>query len=265
MRISSFSFFSILLVLLTIGSGAYAFDPSKVVHEEASTEDVFDLFFDFRKDGRESDAVSVLEYAADNGDFAAQWKLARIYETGDGVERDPLKAFNFFQKIASRYASARPNTANWQFSASALVALGNYYRRGIPGTWVKPDRASARMMYTTAATIFRHPDAEFELGRMQLQKGGAFGMGIRGIANLGKAHRKGHIGATAVLGYAIFNGDHVERNPVRGLVLLGQARHRADVENFDWISEMHDEAMSLATPQERAAAATQLNLQLASD
>ena len=184
---------------------------------------------------------------------------------GDGVERDPLKAFNFFQKIASRYTTARPNTANWQFSASALVALGNYYRRGIPNTWVKPDPVSAKMMYTTAATIFRHPDAEFELGRMQLQKGGAFGTGIRGIANLGKAHRKGHVGATAVLGYAIFNGDHVERDPVRGLVLLGKARHRADAENFGWISEMHDEAMSLATPEERAAAAGQLSLQLASD
>ena len=260
MRISSASlFFVVALIAMPLGSGkAYALDASSVLGEEARSTTVFQLFFGFLREGKEDDAVGVLKYAADQGDSAAQWKLARLYEVGDsGVKRDPLEAFKMYERIASAYPLARPDTPQWQFSANALVALGNYYRKGIPGTLVSVDHGKAQMMYTTAAMVFRHPDAQFELGRMQIENDQVFGQGRLGVRNLGLAHEKGHVGAEALLGYAFIEGVHAKRDVVRGLVMLRSALQRAEPREREWISALHDEAYALARPEDRAQAVNQ--------
>ncbi|HEY0236041.1 MAG TPA: sel1 repeat family protein, partial [Afipia sp.] len=45
-------------------------------------------------------ALSTLQYAADDGHPAAQWKLGRMYADGIVVPRDDLRAFDYFSKIA---------------------------------------------------------------------------------------------------------------------------------------------------------------------
>ena len=221
---------------------------------------MFELFFGFWKEGKRDDAVDVLKYAADKGNSAAQWKLAKLYERGDeGFERDPLAAFKMYERIVSSYPVAHPDTPQWQFSADSLVALGNYYRQGIPGTLVLPDPVKARMMYTTAAMVFRHPAAQFELGRMQIENDEGFGQGRLGVRNLTLAYDKGHVGAEALLGYAFFEGVHAKRDAVRGLVMLGNALRRAGPRDREWIAPLHDEAYALARPDERATAVGQIN------
>lgn len=249
-----------VFVLLAFGPAvpAYASDVPTAVDGHAGSAKIFKFFFSFRKDGKEEEAVSVLEYAAENGNSAAQWKLGRMYQIGDGVAQDSLAAFKIFQKIAARYPEARPNSPEWQFSADALVALGSYYRTGIPQTRVRVDLNQARIMYTTAAMVFRHPVAQFELGRMQLANDKGFGKGRRGIRNLGLAYEKGHVGAEALLGYAIFEGELINRDSVRGLIMLGNARRRASPQDLTWISQLHEEAYSLARPDERTAAVAAL-------
>lgn len=239
-------------------TAASAFDASQITKEEAGSTKIFEFFFNFRKDGKKDEAIEVLKYAAEQGNSAAQWKLARIYQTGDGVQKDPLEAFKIFQDIARNYPFARPNTPSWQFSANALVALGDYYHSGITGTIIAPNESQASVMYTTAAMVFRHPDAQFKLGRMQLKNEKGFGQARSGIRNLGLAVEKGHAGAEALLGYSIFEGVHVEHDPVRGLVMLGKAKRRATQEELEWILPLHDEAYALATPQDRATAIQQL-------
>src|SRR4051794_31077714 len=44
--------------------------------------------------GQTAKGINALEYAADQGHAAAQWKLGRIYAEGDGVKRDDLRAFD---------------------------------------------------------------------------------------------------------------------------------------------------------------------------
>ena len=240
------------------GNSARAFDASKIVKDDTPSNKIFEFFFKFRKDGKKEEAFEVLKYAADHGNPAAQWKLARIYQTGDGVEPDPLLAFGMFQKIAAAYPLAHPNTPNWQFSADALVALGDYYKKGIRGTNVTADRQKAKMMYTTAAMVFRHPSAQFELGRMQLLDTQGFGQQRQGIRNLTLAYQKGHVGAEALLGYATFEGEYINRDPIRGLVMLGNAMKRAQGAESEWIRPLHDEAYALAAPDQRIAAIQQL-------
>lgn len=262
MRISSKSLYVgfALTVLPFLAGNAHALDASKVLGDNTKSSAVFELFFGFMKDGKKDDAVDVLKYAADHGNSAAQWKLAKMYELGEeGIAQDSLAAFKMYERIAASYPLARPHTPQWQFSADALVALGNYYRKGIPGTLVFADPRKARMMYTTAAMVFRHPAAQFELGRMQIENDKVFGQGRLGVRNLGLAHEKGHVGAEALLGYAFFEGVHTKRDVVRGLVMLGNAMRRAGPRDREWISALHDEAYALARPDHRATAVNQLN------
>jgi len=265
MRTSSF----IRATVLTLGISAVmagpslALDASKVLDQDAKPSTVFELFFGMMEEGKTEDALDILRYAADKGDSAAQWKLARIYQQGDptrGIREDQLAAFSMYQRIAAKYAYAIPNTANWQFSADALVALGNYYRTGIPDTDVTADQTKAQMMYTTAALVFRHPGAQFELGRMQLANRMILGQARLGIRNLKKAAEKDHVGAQAMLGYAYFEGKHLRHDPVRGLTMLSRAKMSAASRELEWINPMHDEAFALATPQEREAAIQALSI-----
>ena len=250
---------SILIAVLAMTGAALALDASKLIKPDTKSSTIIELFLGYMKEGKSDDAVDVLKYAADKGDSAAQWKLAKLYETGqEGVQKDPLAAFKMFHKIAQNYTFARPNTASWQFSADALVALGNYYRRGIPNSPIESDPSQAVIMYTTAAMVFRHPDAQFQLGRMQIRNDSVFGQGRLGVRNLTLAHKKGHVGAQALLGYSRFEGVHTRYNPVQGLKMLANALNRANERDREWIRELHDEAFALASPGDRAKAYEQI-------
>lgn len=246
---------SALMLGLLIAGPASALDASKIIKKDTKSSTIFELFFGFVEEGKTEDAFDVLKYAAEQGNSAAQWKLAKMYENGEqGVQKDPLEAFKMFHKVAAKYSFARPNTPSWQFSADALVALGNYYRKGIPNTLVYADPGKAITMYTTAAMIFRHPDGQFELGRMQIKNDKIFGQGRLGIRNLGLAYQQGHVGAEALLGFAHFEGVHVKQDAVKGLSMLAHAKKRATAAEFEWITQLHDEAFALARPDQRANA-----------
>jgi uncharacterized protein len=116
--------------------------------------------------------ITALEYAAANGHTIAQWKLGRMYADGDGVNRDDLRAFEYFRGIVEAHADEARGTAQARFVANAFVALGNYYLEGIPDSSVKADPDRAREMFSYAASYFGDPDAQYRLGRMYLDGNG---------------------------------------------------------------------------------------------
>ena len=233
---------------------AQAFDPSKVFNGDVSSQKIFRFYFDARKKGQEAEAVSVLEYAANQGNPAAQWKLGRMYETGDGVKRDALAAFNIFKGITERHSRANPNSPDGQFASDAMVALGRYYRKGIPAGNVARDLYQARVMFTTAAMVFRNANAQFELARLNLDQSDGMYDPKLAARMLTLSHHKGHNGAKALLGNMIFEGNHMNANPVKGLVMIGEAKKLAAPVDYDWISELQEEAFALATPEQRKQA-----------
>lgn len=243
----------LLCLALMMGSAvpSHALDVKEMLKgEDAKSPKIMKFYFAAREQGNKEEAMDVLLYLADQGNDAAQWKLGRIYQTGDGVKEDPLTAFNFFKKVADRYSEAKPNTPNWQYSANALVALGNYFRDGIPNTDIKSDINQARTMYTTAAMVFRHPQAQYELGKLQMEQGRK----RQAVRMFSMAAKKGHIGAEAMLGYMLFQGEAVRREPVRGLYMLTKARDAASTADKNWISQKQEEAFALATEQQRREA-----------
>ena len=194
-----------------------------------------------------------LEYAADQGVIAAQWKLGRMYAEGQGVDRSDIKAFEFFSRIADNHADDNPGTQQARYVSNSFVALGHYYTTGIPDSDVKADLSRARQMYQYAASYFGDLDGQYHLGRMMLDNG-PFHDPKQATRWLHSAANKGQYQAQALLGRMLFRGEAgLPRQPARGLMWLTLARSNATPAE-SWIVESYDSALKLSTDEDRALA-----------
>jgi TPR repeat protein len=196
-------------------------------------------------------ALTALEYAADQGMPAAQWKLGQMYADGDGVPQDVLRAFKYFSDIANSHPDETPGTPQARFVANAFVALGRYYLTGIPNTSVKPNPMRAHEMLNYAATYFGDADAQYELGRLYLD--GTPSDPHEAARWFQLAANKGHCRAEAVLGDILFKGQHVPRQAARGLMWLTLGRDCAGSDEA-WVKPLYDNAFNRASDDERAMA-----------
>jgi TPR repeat protein len=203
------------------------------------------------KAGETQKAVTALEYAAQQGHTASQWKLGRMYADGDQVPKNDLRAFQYFSRIANGHAEDNPETPQSRFVANAFVALGQYYLDGIPNS-VKADTGRAREMFAYAASYFGDADAQYHLARMYLDGTGAPRDPRRAAQWLALSANKGQVQAQAQLGHMLFKGDHVPRQAARGLMWLMLARDGAGGEK--WIAELYDAAVRQATADEQSLA-----------
>ena len=205
------------------------------------------------KAGETKTGVSALEYAAEKGHTAAQWKHGRMHADGDQVPKNELRAFQYVSRIANSHAEDSPETPQARYVANAFVALGQYYLEGIPGSAVKADAGRAWEMFWYAASYFGDPDAQYHVARLYLEGTGAPRDPRQAARWLGLAANKGQFQAQAMLGHMLFKGEHVPRQAARGLMWLTLARDGA-VGDEKWIAELYDTAFKLATNDERALA-----------
>ena len=98
--------------------------------------------------GAQDSSFIALQYAAEGGHPVAQWKLGRMYASGDGVAQDDMRAFDYFSRIANAHAEDSPSAPQAQIVANAFVALGRYYLNGIPNSKVTADPDRAREMFS---------------------------------------------------------------------------------------------------------------------
>lgn len=242
-------------------NAAYAFDdkvfdatPPSTTQDasggkKSSPWDVFRLGFSAYKNGHKEEAVEAYRYAAENGQIGATWKLARMYAEGDGVGESDIEAFKFYSEIADQ--DVEPGSPDETYVSDALVALGDYMRRGIPGSKVQADPVAAQEYYMRAAANYRNPDAQFEMGKMFLSGEGGMKASIRQAGRwLQLAAEKGHAGAQATLGNLLFQSGKV----VRGLALMTAALERADQTDKPWIRTMQEDAFAQADEADRRTA-----------
>ncbi|MBN9599615.1 MAG: sel1 repeat family protein [Afipia sp.] len=201
----------------------------------------------------ESASLTALQYAAEDGHAAAQWKLGRMYATGVNVPRDDLRAFEYFSKIANQHAEDSPSAPQASIVANAFVALGRYYSAGIANTRIKADPERAREMFSYAASYFGNAEAQYNLARMYLNGVGTSRDTKYGVRWLGLAAQKGQHQAQALLGKMLFNGDHLQRQAARGLMWLTLAQESASPEET-WIHDSYNTAMAKASEDDRAMA-----------
>jgi uncharacterized protein len=212
--------------------------------------------------GDKAGAVRALEFAAGQGHLTAQWKLGRMYAAGDGVPHDDLRAFEYYSKIADENADETPGTTDGKIVATAFVALGQYFRQGISGSYVKPNAARAFEMYHYAASYFRDPDAQYGLGRLYLDGVGAETDPRQAARWLKLAAEKGHAGGQATLGDLLVRGAGVPRQTAEGLMWLTLAKDGAETAEAGWIGDLHSRAFAQSGQSDKDAAAVYLKRHL---
>ena len=199
-------------------------------------------------------SVTSLQYAAEDGQPFAQWKLGRMYADGNGVAQDDLRAFGYFSRIANAHAEDNPSAPQAVIVANAFVALGRYYLNGIPNSKIKADPERAREMFSYAASYFGNADAQYDLARLYLKSGGSSRDDFRyGARWLGLAAQKGQRQAQALLGEMLFKGDVLPRQAARGLMWLALASANA-ASDETWIKDTYNKAYAKSSDDERAVA-----------
>lgn len=248
MRIYSAIRKGLIAAALCAASPALAFDPTPELNRPA---DVFAFGYRAYQAGDYETALDAIGYAADRGYTIAQWLLGRMYEQGKGVGRDDRRAFEFFALIVADRADARLDAPEAPFVADAFVAVGDYYRAGQAVAAV--DLNTAFEMYRHAAVNFGDDEAQYNIAIMLYR-------GEVGVADPAEAVRwarvaadAGNANAQALLGYLLFLGEGIQRQPVLGLAYLTYARARTAGGDPD-IQRMHEEVMALATESERRTA-----------
>lgn len=205
------------------------------------------------KTGEKAQAVMSLQYAAEHGHGFALWKLGRMYADGDGVKRDDIRAFEYFQKFADSHADDNPGSPRARFVANAFVALGHYYLEGIPNSAVAPSPDIARRMFGHAASYFGDPEAQFQLASLYLDGNGVTRDAKRAVPWLVLASNKGHYKAQAILGRILFNGEHGQRQRAAGLMWITVASDGPGAKET-WITQLRETSMAQATNDEQAMA-----------
>jgi TPR repeat protein len=259
MQVSGFArllVFSALVAGATLGAVGHAaafddkvFDDKTGVKPESNPWAVFQFGFSAYKSGHKEQAVEAYKYAAENGQIGATWKLARMYAQGDGVAQDDYAAYKFFSEIVDQ--DVEPGSPEESYVSDALVALGGYAMKGIPGTPVKPDPVAAQEYYMRAAANYRNPDAQYEMGKMFLNGEGGVKASIKQAGRWFQlAAEKGHAGAQATLGNLLFQSGKL----VRGLTMMTVALARASPGDLPWIRGMQEEAFAVAPEADRRTA-----------
>lgn len=201
------------------------------------------------------DLLSTLEGAAEAGEPIALWRLGIMYENGDGVGQDLVKAFRFFSRIANDHATTPPHSMQADIVAQAFIKVGEYYRNGLPDVGIVENSARYRALLLHAASYFGNAEAQYRVGMFYLDENELGLNPLQGARWLSLAAHKNHVAAQAVLGELLFNGEGIETQPVEGLMWLSIASLNAiGTQDEVWVLEMVNEAMSVASPEQRVAA-----------
>lgn len=199
------------------------------------------------------DLLAALEDAASAGQPMAMWQLGTMYENGEGVDRDPVKAFGYFAQIANQHADAAPKGVEADIVAQSFVKVGDYYREGLPDAGIPADAERSHALLLHAATYFGDADAQYRVGLLYTQEEE---MGVNPLQSarwFSLAARKGHCLAQAQLGDLLFNGvEGIEAQPVEGLMWLAIAHKRcAGTGDAASIEERLNRAVATAPPEQR--------------
>jgi uncharacterized protein len=208
------------------------------------------------KAGDADASIAALTYAADGGQDLARWKLGEMYADGQGVQRDDVKAYHYFNQLVEDYDEDRPDQRNLGAVSNAFVAVGVYCLNGIPNSDVRPDPQRAHELFQYAAATFGNPNAQYNLAHLYRVGGGGLAKDdITAARWLALAAKRGHPPSQAILGDMLFMGDGVPRQRAQGLMWLGFAKDGVRDPSEGWIRDLYQRDLALASDSDRQAAA----------
>ena len=234
--------------------------PAKISPQTfTSAQEALRVGVDDLRAGDAKSSVQALTYAAEGGEPLARWKLGSMYASGEGVPRDDVMAYKYFEQLVESYDEDALESRDIGAISSAYVRVGVYSLTGIPNSEITPDPERALEMFQFAATNFGDPEAEYRLARMYLD--GAAGLAkdnMRAARWFQLAADRGHHGAQALLGHLLFTGDGVPSQRARGLMWLWIAKNSAKGPNDGWIHDLQVKDYNAASEDDRQVSLTYL-------
>jgi len=167
-------------------------------------------------------ALPALVFAADQGVLGAQLRLAQLY-SADGEHRNDAGALTYYHMIINRHGDIDRLHPASRHVAEALRSLSRYYREGVPEIHLEPDPQRAAQLMRDAASYFRDPEAQFEIGKMYAEGNGVTRSARLAASWLLKASQKKYAPAQAYLGEMLWRADANDRLRAQGLALLALA------------------------------------------
>ncbi len=167
--------------------------------------------------------IRQLTETAKKGDPEAMFNLGVMYAKGDGVEKDPAKACQWYEKAAEAG------------HAGAMFNLGVMYAKG---DGVEKDPAKARQWWQKAAEA-GHAGAMFNLGLMYAKGDGVEKAPAKARQWWEKAAEKGHVGAMFILGFIYEKGEGVEKDPLKARQWYEKAAEAGDVQTMVYVALMY--------------------------
>jgi hypothetical protein len=244
----------VAIVMTGFAAPALALDPAAQIRDDTPPALAYEMAMRAYRAGQKDEALSALEHAARKGYPKAQWELARRYASGDGVKRDALKAFKYFQILADQHAEDNPFVSTARIIADSFVELSGYYLSGIPEAGVVKDISQAFNLLYHAATYFGDPEAQYQLGMMYLEGKGRDPNLVTAAKWLNLAAKKNHVDAQGQLGRLLFVKRSGPKDKLKGLMFLEIARRQANTANQAWIIQTHDEVFASLQGEEREMA-----------
>jgi uncharacterized protein len=225
----------------------------------ASSQEALRVAEEDLRAGKLEASVGALTYAAETGQVIARWKLGQMYAKGDGVPRDDVKAYHFFNEIVEAYDEDQPDLQNESAISDAFVAVGVYCLNGVPVSDVRADPQRARELFQYAATTFADPNAQYNLAHMYMTgMGGLAKDNVAAVRWLAIAAKAGHPPSQALLGHILFVGNGVADQRARGLMWLELAKDSGPNPRGEWIRDLYQRDFKVASDAERLAAASML-------
>ena len=201
-------------------------------------------------------ALPALRFAAKRGVFGARLKLAKMYELGLGMPRDPAAAFDLYRNIAEKNWNISTYHPAAPFIGQALASLGVYYLDGIKEIGLKPDARRAAVYFTHASQFFGNPRAQYQLAKLYLSGRGVKKNSKRAISWLKNASNKRYAPAQALLGEILWEGELVPKRQIKALALLTMAQENAGPQDSEWINGIYKTIVAEADLKTRARAKT---------
>ncbi len=235
--------------------------PSSSINSALDAASILALSLDSNMGGVSSSSLIVaLEDAAKAGEPIAMWRLGVMYENGDGIEKDMVKAFGYFSRLANDYAYTPRQSLQADIVAQAFIKLGAYYRDGMPEAGVRQNSRTFHTLLMHAASYFGDADAQYRVGKLYLDENEMGRSPLQSARWLSLAAKKGHVGAQARLGELLFNGEGIAPQPVEGLMWLQVAQKNATgTEDERWIAELSDFVQAQASQEQMSAALLAVN------
>lgn len=149
---------------------------------------------------------------AEAGNAEAQFQIAKMYESGDGVQKDPQQTLNWLIKAAD------------QGHAKARYTLGWMYANGLT---VRQDYFLAAKYYRLAATFNNDPEAQYRMGELHFNGRGVENDYGKAIEYYQRAAQQGHAAAQYILSSMYEEGWGVKHDLVMSYVWLKLAERKS--------------------------------------